>query len=234
MARFLVKAELACGTEVGLSQEESHHLAKVLRMEVGSECELVDGAGTVAKARIVENHPKRARCLILSVSNEKNFNKIHIAFAIPKSNALDFIIHRCTEVGVASFQPLTTDHSLKINSWNESRWERVVIETAKQCQEIHFPVVLPPLNLESWLFQKRDKSRELIYCDEEARHNALDAISIEKEVDLLIGSEGGWSEKERNEFQKLGKAMGLGKNRLRAETACIVALSLLKKHWNEL
>ncbi|MFM8313513.1 MAG: RsmE family RNA methyltransferase, partial [Deltaproteobacteria bacterium] len=185
MARFLLKAELICGAEVELSYEESHHLAKVLRMEVGSECELVDGAGTVAKASVVDNHPKRARCLILKVNKEKNLNKIHIAFAIPKSNALDFIIHRCTEVGVASFQPLTTDHSLKINSWNETRWERVVTETAKQCQEIYFPVVLAPLTLESWLFQKRDTNRELIYCDEEARHNTLDSISVEKEVDLL-------------------------------------------------
>jgi len=234
MARFLLKAEFKLGTEIELSPEESHHLAKVLRMEVGAECELVDGQGSIAKAQIDDNHPKRAKCRILEVRKEPQINRVHVAFAIPKSNALDFIIHRCTEVGVASFQPLITDHSLKISSWNELRWERVVLETAKQCQESYFPKVLEPVDLKSWLFQKRHKQRQLIYCDEEARFDALDAVSKANDVDLLIGSEGGWSETERGWFQKEGKGLGLGKNRLRAETACVVALTVLKKQWNEM
>ncbi len=234
MARFLSKIDLVVGVEVELSPEESHHLAKVLRMEIGEECSLVNGVGSVAKARIIDNYGKKARCLILEIKKEQSLSRIHIAFAIPKSNALDFIIHRCTEIGVRSFQPLITDHSLKISSWNESRWERVVLETAKQCQESYFPQVLSPLDLKTWVFQKRDRDRELIYCDEEARHDAVDVLPKNKEFDLLIGAEGGWSVAERDWFQKEGKGMGLGKNRLRAETACVVALSLLKKHCNEI
>ncbi len=234
MARFLLKANFVPGQLVELTPEESHHLAKVLRMEVGERCELVDGKGSIAQAIVQDNHSKKSKCLIQEVKTEMAKNHIHIAFAIPKSNALDFIVHRCTEVGVRSFQPLITEHSLKISSWNESRWERVVVETAKQCQESYFPEVLQPMDLKTWLFQKRDPRRLLIYCDEEARFNAFDSTSTEDEVDLLIGSEGGWSEDEREWFRKTGKALGLGKNRLRAETACVVALTLLKKHWNEL
>lgn len=234
MARFLSKAEFRLGEEVELSPEESHHLAKVLRMETGEECHLVNGLGVIAKAKITESHGKRSRCLILDVRTEPSSKRIHIAFAIPKSNALDFIIHRCTEIGVKSFQPLITDHSLKINSWNEERWERVVLETAKQCQETYFPEVLTPIDLKTWLFQKRNKEHELIYCDEEARHDVLEVLPRDKEFDLLIGAEGGWSANERDWFKKEGRGMGLGKNRLRAETASIVALSLLKKHCNEM
>lgn len=243
MARFLLKTELllswvsgtwVSGTEVELSSEESHHLAKVLRMQVGEECELINGLGIVAKAKIQDNHAKRARCLILEVRKEPPLNRIHIAFAIPKSNALDFIIHRCTEAGVGSFQPLVTDHSSKISSWNEDRWERVVLETSKQCQEAYFPVVLNPMGLNSWLLEKRDRERKLIFCDEQARHDVLTNVSTEHQADFLIGSEGGWSETERGLLQKEGRGLGLGKNRLRAETACLVALTLLKKHWNEL
>ncbi len=238
MARFLLKTEpllsWVSGTEVELSSEESHHLAKVLRMQVGEECELINGLGIVAKAKIQDNHAKRARCLILEVRKEPPLNRIHIAFAIPKSNALDFIIHRCTEAGVGSFQPLVTDHSSKISSWNEDRWERVVLETSKQCQEAYFPVVLNPMGLNSWLLEKRDRERKLIFCDEQARHDVLTNVSTEHQADFLIGSEGGWSETERGLLQKEGRGLGLGKNRLRAETACLVALTLLKKHWNEL
>lgn len=234
MARFLLKANLIVGQEVELSLEESHHLARVLRMEVGEECELIDGVGTVAKAVIQDNNNKKSRCLVQEVKVESRRNLIHVAFAIPKSSALDFIIHRCTEVGVGSFQPLISENSLKINSWNDGRWERVVMETAKQCQEAFFPQVLKPLSLKEWIFEKRDSNRQLIYCDEEARFDALESVPVDKEVDLLIGSEGGWSPIEREWFKKAGKGMGLGKNRLRAETACVVALTLLKQHSREL
>ncbi|MBM4304437.1 MAG: 16S rRNA (uracil(1498)-N(3))-methyltransferase [Deltaproteobacteria bacterium] len=234
MARFLLKAKFVVGQEFELTPEESHHLVKVLRMEGGEQCELVNGEGEIARAIVIEPHSKKTRCLVEEVRKEEIKNRIHIACAIPKSNALDFIIHRCTELGVCSFQPLISEYSLKINSWNEDRWERVVLETAKQCQETYFPVVLKPLDLKSWIFEKRQKERQLVYCDEQARFDALESVPIDREVDLLVGSEGGWSQTERGWFQQLGKAMGLGKNRLRAETACIVGLTLLKKRWNEL
>ena len=95
-------------------------------------------------------------------------------------------------------------------------------------------MVLNPMGLNSWLLEKRDRERELIFCDEQARHDVLTNVSTEHQVDFLIGSEGGWSETERGLLQKEGRGLGLGKNRLRAETACLVALTLLKKHWNEL
>ena len=234
MVRFLLKSNFLIGQECELSSEESHHLSRVLRMEVGEECELIDGLGTVAKAIVKDNHNKRARCLVQEVRKDLLKNQIHIAFGIPKSSALDFIIHRCTEIGVRSFQPLISDHSQKINSWNTSRWERVVMETCKQCQETFFPEVLQPMDLKSWIFEKRKTERQLVYCDEGARFDALRSVREQQEFDLLIGSEGGWSETERQWFQKVGKGMGLGKNRLRAETASVVALTLLKKQCNEL
>jgi len=234
MARFLSKANLISGGEVELSPEESHHLSKVLRMTAGQECWLVNGEGLIARAVISHSSPKGSKCVVQEVKKENAKHKIHVAFAIPKSSALDFIVHRCTEIGVKSFQPLISDHSLKVNSWNDERWARVVLETSKQCQETFFPKVLPPLELKTWLTQARDKTRVLIYCDEKARQDSLESLSTEKEFDLLIGAEGGWSEEERILFQKEGRGMGLGRNRLRAETACVVALTLLKKHCNEM
>ncbi|NBX67362.1 MAG: 16S rRNA (uracil(1498)-N(3))-methyltransferase [Proteobacteria bacterium] len=234
MARFLLKANFIVGSEVELSPEESHHLNKVLRMTEGQDCWLINGEGGLARATIAFSHGKKSRCLIQETFQERSSHRVHIAFSIPKSNALDFIIHRCTEVGVKSFQPLISDHSLKISSWNEERWTRVVLETSKQCQETFFPKVLAPVELKAWLDHKRDTNRALIYCDEKARQDALENVSRETEFDLLIGAEGGWSEEERILFQTKGRGMGLGKNRLRAETACVAALCLLKKHCNEM
>lgn len=236
MARFLFRGELKPSFEVQLSAEESHHLSKVLRLTEGTEIELINGLGVTATATILEISKKGTLCRVTEVKTETQRNKIHLVFAIPKSNALDFIIHRCTELGVASFQPVLSHHSLKVSNWNEDRWKKVIFEVAKQCQDSFFPVVHPPVELKKWLVSRSQTqpNRKLIYCDENSREGELEKLASGLECELLIGAEGGWSELERTEFAKTGLALGLGKNRLRAETASLVALTLLKQQLGEI
>ena len=136
MHRFLhSNAQLTAGTEAFLSAEESHHLAKVVRIRDGELIELVNGRGIVAEARVAEASSKRCRVEILSVKNGTGQSRIHVCFSIPKAAAFDFIIHRCTEIGVASFQPIVTNYSLRLHTWNEARWQKVIAEVCKQCEE---------------------------------------------------------------------------------------------------
>ena len=129
MHRFLLPnndgARLVEGAEAMLSAEESHHLAKVVRIRDGDLMELVNGQGVVAKARVVDASPKRSRVEILSVKALPGQSRVHVCFSVPKAAAFDFIIHRCTELGVASFQPIMTNYSLRLHSWNETRWQKV-------------------------------------------------------------------------------------------------------------
>lgn len=186
----------------------------------------------MASARLTEVTKRAARAEILSVETATQNSKVSLAFALPKAPALDFIIRRVTEVGVTEFQPLETHHSLRRTAWNEDRWKKVVAEVGKQCQEPFFPRLLPPLALAEWL-AKRDTSRTLLFCHEEIR--AASPAAAGASCDLLVGAEGGWSAEETKAVFAAGAvSLGLGKNRLRAETAALIGVTLAKIRVGEL
>lgn len=238
MHRFLLPnndgARLVEGAEAMLSAEESHHLAKVVRIRDGDLIELVNGQGVVAKARVVDASPKRSRVEILSVKALPGQSRVHVCFSVPKAAAFDFIIHRCTELGVASFQPIITNYSLRLHSWNETRWQKVISEVCKQCEEPYFPRLHPPMSIEDWL-GKRSRERTLVFCHENERETDEKFPGSPAGFDLLIGSEGGWAADESERLLAYGIIpMGLGKNRLRAEMAAVVGVTLLKQRLGEL
>jgi 16S rRNA (uracil1498-N3)-methyltransferase len=235
LQRFFHSGILKEGQTIILSREESHHLVKVMRAADKEPVEVIDGVGGLAVALVEKANPKAASLFIQSFSRVDPVNRIRLCFAIPKSAAMDFIIRRCTEMGVEAFQPLITNHSVHLHKdWNKERWERVVIEVSKQCQELYFPAISPPLSL-SHFFEQRDPQRPLLFCSE--THRELKTISASKATafDLLIGAEGGWSQDEiETVTSRRATFFGLGKNRLRAETAALVSLTLLKKEAGEL
>ncbi|MBI4405516.1 MAG: 16S rRNA (uracil(1498)-N(3))-methyltransferase [Deltaproteobacteria bacterium] len=231
---FHTPEDLSQGTIVSLSAEQSHHLMHVLRIKEGKHVLLFNGAGARARAKVIESHPKRCRLEVVELM-PLNFPplRVSLCFGLPKGNALDFIIRRVTEIGVRSFHPLITDHSLRATHWNEKRWARVVIEVCKQAEQPLIPQLFNPSNLDHWL-QAREPSA-LFFCDEQARTAKLAKIPTEGPCDLLIGPEGGWSADERQRIIRAGAVgLGLGKNRLRTETAAVVAVTLLKMSIGEL
>jgi 16S rRNA (uracil1498-N3)-methyltransferase len=233
MNRFLLDETLVAGLEAELSDYEAHHFVKVLRGAEGEKVLLINGTGEVAEASVHSIQGKRVFVKVESVkAATTGRSRVHLCFGIPKSAAFDFVIHRATELGVASFQPLETQHSLHLHSWNEDRWKRVVAEVCKQCEEPFFPALLEPVSLSAWA-EKRDLDNGIILCDENQRSSP--PIQFETDVYLLIGPEGGWSEEERTWLKSLGAlSLGLGKNRLRIETATLVATTLTKKMLGEL
>lgn len=233
MSRFYTLDKIISGKTLTLSREESHHLSKVMRLQVGDEIELIDGKGTLGKAKILENSKNGSEILVGSVVLDEVSPKVSIAFGVSKSAALETLIRRATEIGVKNFQPLLTQHSLHPDSWNDTRWNKLIIEVCKQCELLSFPELLPPLKLTDWL-KTRDSNRELVYSYENHRNDKLQ-LDADSEVDLVIGSEGGFSEEEIQLLQnKNAKSLGLGKNKLRVETASLVALVLVKQKLGEI
>lgn len=231
--RFFHPGPLSPASEITLSAEQSGHLRNALRVKEGESVTVVDGQGTVAVAQVLSNAAHASRLRIESVTHQPSPFRVQLAFGIPKGAALELIIHKGTELGVRSFQPLLSQHSLTPDRWNAGRWERVVQETIKQCQSPVAPVVNPPQKLATWLAQ-RDSHYRLLFCHE-ARREPTPLKASETSMDLLVGAEGGWSEDETQAILSRGaEPLGLGSNRLRAETAALVGLVLAKKAAGEL
>lgn len=232
--RFFCEAFSKDGLVV-LEREESHHLVRVLRLQAGDPVTLIDGKGNVGQALVEVANPKGAEVKVTAISHSAPHSTVVLGFGIPKGPAQDFIFRRVTEVGLLAFQPLGTEHSLKAKEFNEERWHRVIPEIAKQCQETHFPEVRPALSLEKAL--ALFDSDCVYFCDEAQRDRPAEpATSAQRRPKLLlIGPEGGWSTRERELIQAKGAhVLSLGINRLRAETACLVAVALLKERLGEI
>jgi 16S rRNA (uracil1498-N3)-methyltransferase len=233
MHRFVATVPYVVGGEVLLDPIQSHHLARVLRLEAGARVLLIDGKGSVAEAVVEEVRPKGVRAKVEAVRSRVDRSRLSLCFALPKGQALDFIFRRATELGLEGFQPLQTRFSSPAKGWNADRWNGVVAEVCKQCEDPFFPTVLPPLTLSQWL-SDRDPSRGLVVCDENARDGKIAALPSDG-IDLVVGAEGGFSREEVDLLVKQGaQLLGLGRNRLRAETAAIVALTLMKQGVGEL
>ncbi len=234
MQRFLVTESPALGAVITLSADESHHLATVLRMKEGEEIVVVDGRGGVAKASVLTASPKGTRVKILERMEAGPAPKVTVAFGLPKPPALEFILRRCAEVGVETLQPLTTDRSQRFNSWNSGRWEKILREVAKQCETPFFPKLAEPIALADW-YASRPAGRQLAVCDDTDRSGKGIAGIRPEPCDLLIGAEGGFSEAELSDLSSRGAlSIGLGKLRLRTETAALVGLVFLKRALGEM
>lgn len=233
MHRFLSSVAFTPGAIVTLEAEQSLHLAKVLRLEKDEVVGLIDGRGGFASARITAVHARTAQVQIIEVKTATARSKVRLCFGVTKGQALDFIFRRAPELGIEGLQPLQTRFSSPIKGWRSDRWQSVVGEVCKQCEELFFPDVAEPLTLESFLKQ-RDPKRTLVLCDENARSESAE-LPTGPGVDLLIGAEGGFHPDELQALRTAGAiTLGLGRNRLRAETAAVVALTLVKKSIGEI
>ncbi|MBI1859338.1 MAG: 16S rRNA (uracil(1498)-N(3))-methyltransferase [Deltaproteobacteria bacterium] len=222
MNRFLSPQRLTDQSEIRLDETETHHLTHVLRTEAGEKVLLVDGEGGQAVGRVVSTERSGAHIVIQSIERMAKPSHFGLAFGIPKAAALEFILRRCTEIGVTDFQPLVTQHSHPSSFFNADRWKRVVAEVSKQCQRLHFPALLPPLRLGAYL-SRRDETTPVYLCSETDREERPSPPKGDA-AEILIGSEGGWSEEELETLKKSGVfLLGLGENRLRTETAALAA-----------
>lgn len=232
--RFIHEDALVAGTEITLSTEEAHHLTHVLRLEPGEKVEVVDGRGTLAVAEVVTAGKKGASVQLLAVSTHPPLSRITIAFGVPKPPALEFILRRATEIGVESFQPLLTRHSLRMSEWNDRRWSKIVLEVCKQCQELNFPRLHAPVAMDKWL-AARPAGRALIFFDETDRAAQAKLVTDASGYDLLVGPEGGWAPEEITSVRaQAAHSYGLGRNRLRAEMAALIGAALVKKDLGEI
>lgn len=232
MYRAFFEGEFEVGQVITLSSEDARHLSTVLRLKTGASVQIFNGVGGVGEACLEKVGKGTALARIESTHTVAANHKVSIVFGLSKAPAVDFIVRRCTELGVRSFQPLKTQNSQSWSSWNAERWRKMTIETSKQCQENNLPIVETPLSFEAWL-EKRQPGVDVVVCDENKRDSEAELNS--NFVEVVIGAEGGWSEQERVAFDGVGVHwLGLGVNRLRTETAALVGATLIKEGLGEL
>jgi len=150
--------------------------------------------------------------------------EIYLFFSLLKRDKNDWVLQKCTELGVSHFVPLLAERSIS-TGFNIERSEKIVIEAAEQCGRSDIPTVREPMRIATVL-QEFSGKMPLFICEQ-----GTDEPNITvNQAGVFIGPEGGWSDAERNLFESHAVVhMRLHDFTLRAETACITATHLLLK-----
>ncbi len=211
-----------------LDEDESKHAVRVLRLVVGSEVMLVDGKGTRAFAKVLEDHPKRCTLEISEKkkeTTERNY-KLHIAIAPTKNlDRMEWFIEKATEIGIDSIVLISCDHSERFNV-KIDRMEKVTISAIKQSQQSWLPEVKGVLSFKDFISSVPEGSQRFIaHCAEGKKSPLKNNIKPEGDIFILIGPEGDFSGDEiKLAIENNFLPVTLGERRLRTETAALVAV----------
>jgi 16S rRNA (uracil1498-N3)-methyltransferase len=230
---------------VVISGEQAHHLRQVLRLGPGAPVGIFDGRGHewVGQVAAVTKHHLTVGQLVAVPPVPESDVAITLAIGVLKGDQMDAVVRDATMLGVTTIVPMQTSHvSVPPRAWQSGaareRWQRVAVASAAQCRRAVVPEVSQVSDLDTCL--RMPHERRLI-CVEPLvvlptrRHERLGdwrTATRPASALILIGPEGGWSVAEVEQALEAGaQPMHLGPRTLRAETAPVVALSVVAAVW---
>lgn len=228
--RLWSEETLQQGGSITLQDEQIHYLKTVMRRPDGSMLRLFNGRDGEWSAKLIFDGKKSAHLEVeQQLKTQRPSGKIvHLIFTPLKKDRLDFLIEKAVELGVTHLHPVVTQQTV-IRDINEQRLRAQIIEAAEQCERLDCPQLHPLEPLES-LLQKWDGATALFAALERSDAKPLAVQNLQSPVALLIGPEGGFSEPEREMIMNNKKIIPvtLGDTILRAETAALTGLSIIK------
>jgi 16S rRNA (uracil1498-N3)-methyltransferase len=197
-------------------------------LQKGAKVQLIDGKGGLFEATITLPDPKQCRLQItatLPVSNPRNFN-LHIAIAPTKNiDRFEWFIEKAVEIGIDTITPVLCQRSER-KILRTDRLQKLIWSTMKQAKVTYLPILNELTDYQSFIGNCKEpqQSRFIAHCEETSKRNLKDALMPGSDIIILIGPEGDFSPEEiklatNNHFM----SVSLGQNRLRTETAGIVA-----------
>ena len=224
--------------ETLLSGEEFEHAKNVLRLSVGNEVVLLDNSGKEYSAVIAA---AEKRCMKLHVIGENAGDReatenVALLFGYLKNaDKNEFIVQKAVELGVKKIVAFSSEYSSAYMNENKlERLNKVSREAAKQCLRSVAPRVIYCGDFQSALKEADGYENKLFAC-EFAKDSEAELSTLKGSCALIVGSEGGFSEKEAALAKENGfSSITLGKRILRAETAAVALTAVVMFSLGEL
>ena len=234
MHRFFTSPENFTPTSVVLSGAQAHQITRVLRLQVGDEIVVLDNSGWEYVVRITAVSKKSLIADIVQkqIAQGEPTVDITLYMGLMKRDKFEWVLQKCTEIGVTRFVPVVTQRSLvqdvqmKANKFE--RWQKIITEAAEQSRRGKLPELCQPVRLAD-AFAQVDADAALIPWEEAVDMDLRTVLAGKRpsSVALFIGPEGGFAVEEIELAQQHNiQPITLGKRILRAETAAMVASSI--------
>jgi 16S rRNA (uracil1498-N3)-methyltransferase len=230
---FYLSSYDSTATELTLDEDNSRHIVQVLRMQPGQALQLTDGKGALLTALIVEDHKKKCRVRLQSAIFQPPLKRnVVVAISLLKNaSRFEWFLEKATEIGVSSIIPLLCERTEKQHARTE-RLRNILVSAMLQSQQCWLPDFPDPMSFTELLSNTPAEARFIAHCLEEPKPTISLAdwrqYTPNPSQLILIGPEGDFSPKEIESALKEGfLPVTLGDNRLRTETAGVVAATLL-------
>lgn len=213
--------------EIKINEEEQQHIVKVLRMREGEEISITDGEGNLATGNLIFEGKKVSLNVKEVKENLPEFSpKLHIAIAPTKNiDRIEFFVEKATEMAISEITILQTEKTERKNL-NIDKLRKQAIAASKQSLRFHFPKINDLTKLSDFIKNVNAETTFVAHCDENFERTELKNLenffdsAQDDHITFLIGPEGDFSEKEIKMLaEKVIKAVSLGNQRLRTETA---------------
>jgi 16S rRNA (uracil1498-N3)-methyltransferase len=210
-------------------KEESKHIIKVLRKKDTDILHVTNGLGYLFTTQITLASDTKCTVKIIKIDQvEMPVFKLHLAVAPTKmTDRYEWFLEKATEIGVSEITPIICEHSerkqLKID-----RFEKIIQTAMKQSNQLFLPKLNEPISYKDFISKEFYGQKLIAHCEENDKNSLKNVLKINENITILIGPEGDFSTKEiqlalNNNFIPIT----LGNNRLRTETAAIVACNLV-------
>lgn len=236
MYNFFVNNEQIINSEATITGADYNHIVKVLRFNCGQKIYISnkDNAKSYL-AEIIAIDKNKVICKLIS-ENESTENKVKVTIfqGIPKSDKMDFIVQKCTELGALSFYLVEMKNCvMKLNNEDKkiARWQNIAEASSKQSKRNVIPKVNGKITIDDVIVKLEEYDLSLVAYESEKKQSLKSVLLQNKNVKsiaIIIGPEGGIDQDEYNKLCSAGaKSVTLGKRILRTETAPIAMLSMI-------
>lgn len=229
MEQLFYQPDLDLGVDY-LNEEESKHCIKVLRKKSGEPFLLTDGKGRFYEATIRDADPRKCTFTITRTYAEQSRNfHIHLAISPTKNpDRLEWMVEKCVEIGIDQITFIKCANTER--TWLKTdRLKKVALSAMKQSQRATLPALSELISFQEFIHLNPGKTQRFIaYVDSSNPEHLMQKADKGNSYVILIGPEGDFSIPELEAAQHNGfQKVSLGKNRLRTETAGVVACCLL-------
>ena len=238
--RFFASPEVIDNGTIRLTAEESHHLARVLRLREGERVSAFDGLGNEWECEIAAIHKSECRLSILKKLETvvESPLRLTLAQALVKGEKFDLVVQKATELGVSRILPVITEHcEIRISDERSEqrlqRWQRISLGAIKQSGRRRLVEIDQPVRFQQFCRGLQGEPA-LIFSEKSGR--GLPPLAVQDSgLTVVIGPEGGWSDSEIDLATSSGLIpVHLGPRILRTETAAITAVTLAQYHYGDL
>jgi 16S rRNA (uracil1498-N3)-methyltransferase len=231
VTRLFVNEPLTVGQALQLSEEATHHLVNVLRLNQGAKITLFNGMGGEYESYLINYQKKRGWVQIQNYHPIERESPLPLTLvqAVSRPDHMDYTIQKAVELGVKRIVPILTERSVPIAKnkigKREERWRKIIEQACAQCGRNQLPILHKVSPLSEWLATMIQGQRLILTPI--GTQQWYDSLEQTCPITMLVGAEGGLTEQEIQQAERAGYlSVRLGPRILRTETAAIAMLVL--------